>query len=121
MRDQTAYNESAEILGSRNMIKYLIVPNELELRALRITNPSDAYFHQNADADTSTAIDPQAFKGRGIEVITYDQMTNATDWFSVADHRQVATLVMGFLGGQPGAGVFFQGKPHPGGGGSPPR
>ena len=111
MRDQTAYNESSEILGSRNVIHILIVPNELELRAKRIVDPSDAYFHQNADADTSTAIDPQAFKGRGIKVLVYDQLTDATDWWAMADPKLVPTVVMGFWRGQQEPELFIQDNP----------
>lgn len=111
MRDQTAYNMSLEILGARNRIKHLIVPNELEARANRIVNPSDSYTYGlnttgNTDADTS--IDPAHFKGKGIEVTVYDVLTDATDWWAVADPAQVPVLVMGFLNGQQEPELFMQ-------------
>lgn len=113
MRDQTAYNETLEILGIRNKIKYLIVPNELEQRANRLVNPSDTYeIAVSNSADTS--IDPQAFKGKGIMVEVYDQMTDATDWFAVADPSEVPTIVMGFLNGQQDPEIFVADDPRVG-------
>jgi len=119
MRDQTAYNQSSEIIGARNKIKHLIVPNELEARALRVTNPSDNYGIAMATADTSQNdlnIDPHRFKGQGIQVTVYDQMTDATDYFCVADPAQVATMVVGFLGGNQEPEIFVQDNPNLGSG-----
>lgn len=116
MRDQTAYGESAEILGPRNKIKFLIVPNELEMRARRIVDPSNSYFINMVD-DTSaagsgaTGIDPQAFKGKGIGVFVYDQLTDANDWWAMADPAEVNTLVMGFWRGQQEPELFVQDNP----------
>ena len=115
MRSQTAYGQSQEILGNRNKPKYLIVPNELEGRALRITNPSDAYGYAVASpADTETVMDPHRFKGAGLEVIVYDQLTDATDWFVVADPTKVPTIVMGFLNGRTEPELFTQDQPNVG-------
>ena len=117
MRDQTAYGESSEILGPRNKIKYLIVPNELEMRAQRIVNPSDGYFINMPDSataavgDSGTGIDPQAFKGKGIGVFVYDQLTDATDWWAVADPAEVNTMIIGFWRGQQEPELFVQDNP----------
>lgn len=116
MRDQTAYGESSEILGMRNYPKFMIVPNELEQRAQRIVNPSDAYGALILDSDAASAndgtgIDPQAFKGKGIEVIVYDQLTDANDWFLIANPAEVNTVVMGFLNGQQEPELFVQDQP----------
>ena len=113
MRDQTAFGASQEILGVRNKIKYLIVPNELEARANRIVNPSDAYAYA-VTADTGTEIDPQFWKGKGIEVLVYDQLTDATDWWAVADPMRVPTIVMGFLNGVQQPELFTQDQPNVG-------
>jgi hypothetical protein len=113
MRDQTAYNETLEILGSRNVPKHIIVPNELEFLAQRITNPSDA-FVLNATADTGTNIDPQAFKGAGMVVTVYDQLTDANDWWVVADPAESSTVVMGFLNGQQQPEMFVADDPKVG-------
>ena len=115
MRSQTAFGQSQEILGTRNKPRYLIVPNELEGRALRITNPSDAYAYAVATpADTETVMDPHRFKGAGLEVIVYDQLTDATDWWVVADPTKVPTIVMGFLNGRTEPELFTQDQPNVG-------
>lgn len=115
MRSQTAFGQSSEILGTRNKPKYIIVPNELEGRALRITNPSDAYAYAVATpADTETTMDPHRFKGAGLEVIVYDQLTDATDWWVVADPSMVPTIVMGFLNGRTEPELFTQDMPNVG-------
>ena len=116
MRDQTAYGESAEILGARNYPKFLIVPNELEMRAKRIVDPSDSYLAMILDSDAASAddglgIDPQSFKGKGIIIVVYDQLTNAKDWWLVANPAEVPTVVMGFLNGQQEPELFVQDQP----------
>jgi hypothetical protein len=111
MRSQTAYNESLEILGERNRAKFLIVPNELEYLAKRIINPSDAFLGQPADPGSSTVYDPQTFKGSGIIPIVYDALTDATDWYVMADPTEVPTMVMGFLNGQQEPEMFVQDQP----------
>lgn len=109
MRDQTAYNQSAEILGARNKVKYLIVPNELDARAQRIVAPSDGYtFALSSTPDADTSMDPARFKGAGIEVHVYDQLTDATDWWAVANPAEVPTMVIGFLNGAEEPELFVQ-------------
>lgn len=115
MRSQTRALNTAEILGPRNLPKYLIVPNELQSRAMRIVNPSEAYQYAIASpADTETVMDPQRFQGQGIEVVVNDFMTNATDWFTVANPKNVSTVVMGFLGGNREPELFVQDQPNVG-------
>jgi hypothetical protein len=115
MRDQTAYNESLEILGGRNKPKFLIVPAELEGRALRITNPSDGYVYAiAAPADTETVQDPARFKNAGMEVVVNDQFTDATDWYVVGDPAQVNTVIVGFLNGDQEPALFVQDGPTEG-------
>lgn len=109
MRSQTAFGQSQEILGTRNAPKILIVPNELEDRAMRIVNPSDAYATALASStDTNTELDPHTFKNSGIVVHVYDQLTDATDWWVVADPTKVPTIVMGFLNGRTEPELFTQ-------------
>lgn len=115
MRSQTAFGQSQEILGSRNAPKILIVPNELESRAKRIIDPSDAYAAALASSiDSNTELDPHMFKGSGIQVHVYDQLTDATDWWVVADPRMVPTIVMGFLNGRTEPELFTQDQPNVG-------
>jgi hypothetical protein len=111
MRRFAAYNESLELLGERNKIKFLVVPPDLEMRAKRIVAPSPNYAYGlnttgNTDADTS--IDPLAFADRGIVPIVYDQLTDVTDWWAVADPTDMNTMVMGFWNGQQEPELFVQ-------------
>ena len=109
MRSQTAFGQSQEILGTRNAPKILIVPNEMESRAKRIIDPSDAYAAALASSiDTNTELDPHMFKGSGIQVHVYDQLTDATDWWVAADPNLVPTIVMGFLNGRTEPELFIQ-------------
>ena len=113
MRDQTAYGETAAILGMLNLPKFLIVPNELEQVANRIvggTSPNYT-FALSSSPDADGSIDPTFFHGKGIEVLVYDHMTNATDWFTVADPSRVATVVVGFLGGNDQPELLVQDSP----------
>lgn len=113
MRQQTAFGESAEILGPRNLPRTLIVPNQLEQRAKRIVNPSEHYLIHDT-ADTATNIDPASFTSYGINVLVYDVLTSATTWFMVADPQQVETMVVGFLNGQQEPEMFVQDQPNVG-------
>lgn len=109
MREQTAYGESSEILGELNAPKTLIVPNELRNRAKRILHPTDAYaYGLNSTPDAETALDPGQYKDSGIEVLVADHFTDATDWFAVADPKQVPTCVVGFFQGQEEPEIFVQ-------------
>ncbi len=113
MRDQTAYNESSEILGARNKPKIIIVPNELEFLAQRMFNPSMNYV-LSPTADTDGSIDPNAFRGMGMMVHVYDQLTDANNWYVVANPAQVPTLVVGFLNGRQEPELFVQDQPNVG-------
>jgi len=115
MRDQTIYNTSAEVVGRRNKVKHLVVPNELEERANRIINPSDAYaFALSSTPDADTSLDPATFKGSGLTTLVYDYLTDATDWFAVADPALVPTMVVGFLNGRQEPDLFVQDQPNVG-------
>ena len=115
MRSQTRALATAEIVGPRNKPKYLIVPNELESRARRIVDPSDAYQYAVATpADTETVLDPQRFKNQGLEVVVNDYLTDATDWWVVADPTQMSTIVVSFLGGNRDPELFTQDQPNVG-------
>lgn len=98
MRSQTRFG-GTDVLGSANLPKFIIVPAELEARANRILNPSDAYTFQVTD-DTGTTIDPQAFRGAGMQTIVYDPLTDTNNWYAVADPRRRDTIVVGFLNGR---------------------
>lgn len=115
MRSQTAFGQSQEILGTRCAPKIIIVPNELEDRLNRIIDPSDAYAAALAATfDTNTELDPHMFKGKGMVPHVYDQLTNAKDWWAVADPAMMPTMVMGFLNGRQEPELFTQDQPNVG-------
>jgi len=114
MRIQTAFSETQEILGERNLPKTLIVNPTLELVAQRLLNPSDAYLAAIAAPGVEQSLDPQAFKGRGMSYIVYDVLTSTTAWYAVADPAEVATFVLGFLNGNEDPELFVQDMPNVG-------
>ena len=113
MRDQTAYNESALLLGELNKPKILIVPNELEQLAARITGgTSQNYTYAiSSNPDTDGSVDPLYFHGKGIQTIVYDEMTDATNWFAVADPSVVPTLAVAHLNGNDVPELLVQDNP----------
>jgi hypothetical protein len=50
----------------------------------------------------------------GIVPIVYDVLTDATDWFAVADPQEVPTMVVGFLNGQQEPDIFVADTPNVG-------
>jgi hypothetical protein len=115
MRSQTNFGVAADILGPRNTIKNIIVPNELEGRANRIANPSAAYIYGIATpADTETVQDPHRWANKGLNVHVYDKLTDTTDWWATADPRRVPTMVVGFLNGRQDPELFTQDQPNVG-------
>lgn len=115
MRSQTSFGNSVDILGPRNTIKNIIVPNELEGRAQRIANPSQAYIYGIASpADTETVQDPHRWAGKGLNVHVYDKLTDSTDWWATADPARVPTMVVGFLNGRQEPELFTQDQPNVG-------
>lgn len=111
MRDQTAYNESAFLLGAMNKPRRLIIPNELEQIADRIVNGVTLSYVTSPTADTDASIDPNYFKDKGIIPIVYDELTDANDWFSVADPSMVPTIALGFLNGNDQPELLVQDNP----------
>ena len=114
MAAQTGYGQASEILGDRNMLRYLILPPELGALGERILNPSDQYLTTVSNAGTDTTLDPAMFKGQGKRALTYHNLTDATDWYAVADPSQVETIVMGFLNGRQEPEFFTQDQPEVG-------
>jgi hypothetical protein len=113
MRKQTAYGESSEILGIRNLPKILVIPPDLEQIALRVVNPSDSYLATVSNAGTDTTLDPATFRGKGLQILVYDQLTttDTNDWYAVADPNEVDTVVAGFLNGQQEPELYIQNEP----------
>jgi|SRR5215831_8739331 len=116
MRQQTAYSEVLEILGERNKPAVMIVPTALEYIAKRILDPSDAFATGlvAASVGSSADPDPQAFKGSGITPIVYDVLTDPSDWYLIANPREVETAIVGFFNGRQDPEMFVQDQPNVG-------
>lgn len=104
MMEQTAYGDSRDVLGMRNLPKTLIVPPELEELAAVLTQ-SDRLIQAAAGAggyavgqvlqgDTGT---PNLNKGMDYHVVPY--WTDADNWFMAADPAKIPGVLMGFLNG----------------------
>ena len=104
MRDQTAYDETASVLGSANMPRFLIIPNELRNTANKLVNSP------NAVTSAETATTPNLFQGQ-YTVIVVDDFTDATNWYLAADPNNVPILEVGFLGGREQPELFVQDQP----------
>lgn len=112
MRDQTRFGSTNDILGAANLPKVMVVPNELQGLAQRIANPGPAVFLQNT-ADADAAMDTDRFKGQ-LEVVVVDDLTDATEYFLIADPQLVMGLVVAFLNGREEPELFIQQDPTQG-------
>jgi hypothetical protein len=112
MRSQTAYNETAFVLGTANLPKILVVPNELEGIANKIAGPT-SHVMVDIATDTNNDEDPGRFRGK-FEVIVADWFTDNNDWFLIADPRLVPTIEAGFLNGRDEPELWVQDNPTSG-------
>ena len=110
MRNQTAYGNTTQILGSVNKPKFLWVPNELEDIAFKLrTSTTDVGISGEA------ATTPNLIRERyNIEVVVIDDFTDANDWFATADPEKMPTIEVGFLNGQQDPELFVQDDPRVG-------
>jgi hypothetical protein len=98
MRKQAAYNNAIEVLG--NTPRYLVVPPELEQTAFELTT-SQPKVTANADATIPNI-------HQGITAIVLDWLTDANNWFLIADPAMVPTIEVGFFKGQEEPELFVQ-------------
>ncbi len=108
MRDQVNPGVSADPLGLTP--KYLVVPNELEELAWELCN-SDRAIPSTTPGATDV---PNLFKASGMEPIVVDHLTDADDWFAVADPSQTDTIEIGFVGGREDPELLMQDDPRVG-------
>ena len=105
MRSQTKFGAGADVLGAANAPAWLIIPNELEGLASRITNPSLQVITQilaNNDDDQ----DVTRFRGMGLIIV--DAWTDANNWYLAADPSQSAGITVAFLNGNEEPELFVQ-------------
>ena len=106
MRDQTKYGSSSDVLGAANKPAYLVVPNDLEGLAARLTSPSAQVITQ-LTADGDTAQDVRRFAG-AMEVIVCDYWSDTNEYFLVANPDESAGIVVAFLNGNEEPELFIQ-------------
>src|SRR5690606_25034086 len=105
MRDQSAYGETAHVLGASNMPRILAIPNELRETAYRLTQSGVM-----SQASSFDATEPNMFQGR-YQVIVVDDWSDATDWYAFADPQSTPILEAGFLNGREEPELFVQDQP----------
>lgn len=102
MRDQAAYGDTSEILGLQP--RYLVVPNELEELAWQICTSAVAIPSTPASASDS----PNINSAQGLTPILVPYLTDANDWFLVADPAMTPTIEVGFYQGRQEPEIFTQ-------------
>lgn len=105
MRDQTAYGETAHVLGASNMPRILAIPNELRESVFRATQSGVM-----SQASSFNATEPNMFQDR-YEVIVVDDWTDADNWYAFADPQNTPLLEAGFLNGREEPELFVQDQP----------
>lgn len=100
MRDQTGYGDTSNILSL--VPKYLVVPNELEELAYQICTSAVAVPGTPAGPSDTPNLH------QGTVPIVVDYLTDANDWFMVADPNLCPTIELGFYQGRREPELFTQ-------------
>jgi peptidoglycan hydrolase-like protein with peptidoglycan-binding domain len=100
MRDQTGYGDTSNILSM--VPKFLVVPNELEELAFQIVTSAVAIPSTPAGAADTPNLH------QGMTHIVVDYLTDANDWFLVADPNLCPTIEVGFFQGRQEPELFTQ-------------
>ncbi len=98
MREQTNY--AGKRIGLRP--RFLIVPPELEWQAMVATKSAGVPGSNNNDINPMLGY---------VMPIVAPQLSNTTQWFLIADPREVDTIEIGFVGGQINPALFIQDQP----------
>ncbi len=98
MREQTNY--AGKRLGLRP--RYLVVPAELEFTSMVVTKSAGVPGSNNNDINPMLGY---------VTPIVSPQLTSTTQWFLVADPREIDTIEIGFVGGQVNPVLFIQDSP----------
>jgi len=116
MRSLANYGDTYDLLGSANIPAILLVPNELEDTAKRVSQ-SDIAVSAIYTAGTShynTQTEPNIWKGDIKDVIVIDYWTDATDYWGIADPAKSPTIEVGFYQGREEPELFVQDMPNVG-------
>jgi phage major head subunit gpT-like protein len=100
----TAMREQSNFAGKRIGLRprYLVVPPELEWSAMIATRSAGIPGSPNNDINPMMGY---------VTPIVSPQLTSPTQWFLVADPREVDTIEIGFVGGQVNPVLFIQDQP----------
>lgn len=98
MRKQAAYGDSAEVLGLSPA--FLIVPPDLEDAAFELT--------RSAVAVTSGKDATVPNINAGTDMIVLPHLTDANNWYAIADPALAPTIELGFYKGQRDPELFVQ-------------
>ena len=102
MGGQTFYGETAANTGPQAQAKYLVHPTGLLEEAFDVTQ-SAVKIVTGADATQ-----PNMINKLGIEPLWIPELTDANDWFLVADPALMDTIEIGFLEGQEEPELFVE-------------
>lgn len=113
MMKQTAYGNTAEILGSINNPAFLLVPSELEETALKLTTSAvyvnaASYYTGGGAAEGSTSPNLHATYGLKHLILPYWSVTDSNNWWLVANPKNIPTFEVGFYGGMEEPELFVQ-------------
>jgi hypothetical protein len=111
MRDQTAYGNSAQLLGGVNKPRRLWVPNELSNIGYKLTASET-----DVGAAGEAATTPNPIRGlySNLELVIVDDFTDNNDWFLTADPLNMPLVEVGFLNGNDEPEMFVQGDQNVG-------
>lgn len=98
MREQTNY--AGKRIGLRP--RFLVVPPELEFTSMVVTKSAGVPGSNNNDINPMLGY---------VQPIVAPQLSNTTQWFLIADPREVDTIEIGFVGGQVNPALFIQDQP----------
>lgn len=98
MREQSNY--AGKRLGLRP--RFLVVPPELEWSSMVVTKSAGVPGSNNNDINPMLGY---------VTPIVSPQLTSTTQWFLIADPREVDTIEIGFVGGQVNPVLFIQDSP----------
>lgn len=108
MIEQTAYGDSSEVLGITP--RFLAVPPELEEIAFQLCTSAVAVPSTPAGPSDT----PNIHQANGLRSILVPYLTDANDWFLIADPSQVPTIEVGFYQGREEPELFSQSDPNVG-------
>ncbi len=100
----TAMREQSNFAGKRIGLRprFLVVPPELEWASMVLTHSAGVPGSPNNDINPMLGY---------VTPIVSPQLTSTTQWFLIADPREVDTIEIGFVGGQINPALFIQDQP----------